>query len=170
MSSIDKAIEQLEKSVEKIRKFSVSESRAVQKAVKESSGSARSRVGTDYAATRKRLLKEANDAEKSIKEAITRIEKAFADVNPVKRSSRPAAKKKPAKKAATKTAATKTKAKSTAKSTAKSASKSTAKPTSKAKAKKPGVRKAATKSAAKKPAAKKTTKKPAAKKKPAARK
>ena len=106
-SPIDKAIDQLDKSVEKIREFSINESKAVQKAVRESSGSARSRVETDYAATRKRLLKEAKDAEKSIKEAIAGIEKSFADSNPVKRTSKPKAKKKPAakKKTATKAAA-----------------------------------------------------------------
>ena len=106
-SPIDKAIDQLEKSVEKIREFSINESKAVQKAVRESSGSARSRVETDLAATRKRLLKEAKDAEKSIKEAIAGIEKSLADSNPVKRTSKPKAKKKPAakKKTATKAAA-----------------------------------------------------------------
>jgi len=154
-SPIDKAIDQLEQSVKKIREFSVSESKAVQKAVRESSGSARSRVETDYAATRKRLLKEAKEAEKSIKEAITRIEKTFADVNPVKRTSKPAAKKKPVRKTAAKPAAKK-KA-----------------PTRKSAAKKPAAKKTATKAASKstrKPAAKKSTAKPTAKKKPAAKK
>ena len=136
-SPIDKAIDQLEKSVEKIREFSISESKAVQKAVRESSGSARSRVETDYAATRKRLLKEAKDAEKSIKEAIASIEKSLADSNPVKRASKPKAKKKPAAK--------------------KTATKAAAKPKAK---KKPAAKKTATKAAAK-PKAKK---KPAAKK------
>ncbi len=161
MSAIDKAIEQLEKSVEKIREFSVSESKAVEKAVRESSGSARTRVETDYAATKKRLLKEAKDAEKSLKEAITRIEKAFGQGKPArKRATRSTTKSaaKPKRKTATKP---KAKAKAAAKPKAKTAKKAAKKATKKAAAKK-----TATKAAAKstrKPKAK-TAKKPAAKK------
>mgnify|MGYP002684131910 CR=1 FL=1 len=76
-SAIDKAIDQLEKSLEKIRKFSADESKSVQKAVRGSSKRTRSRVESDYSATRKRLLKEAKDAEKSIKDAQQRIQKAL---------------------------------------------------------------------------------------------
>ena len=169
-SPIDKAIDQLEKSVEKIREFSVNESKAVQKAVRDSSGSAKSRVETDYSATRKRLLKEAKDAEKSIKEALTRIEKALADANPVKRTAKPAAKKKPARKTTARAAAKKKPAAKKAAAKKPVAKKPVAK---KAAATKTAAKKTATKAASKvtrKPAAKKTTRKPAAKKKPAARK
>ncbi len=146
MSAIDKAIDQLEKSVERIREFSANESKAVQKTVRKSSGSARTRVESDYAATRKRLLKEARDAEKQLREAIARIEKAFGD-NPVTKRTTRSTKK------------TARKRKTAAKPKAKAAARKT---TAKAKtaAKKPAAK---TKAAAK-------TRKSTAKKRPAAKK
>lgn len=139
MSAIDKAIEQLEKSVEKIREVSANESKAVEKAVRESSETARTRVESDYAATKKRLLKEARDAEKSIKDAIAKIEKAFAQDKPSRKRATKKAAAKPKRKAAAKP-----KAKAAKKTATRSAAKSTRKPAAK---KKPAARK--------KPAAKK---------------
>ena len=49
MASIDQALAQLEKSADKIRKLSIKESKAVEKAVKESSETARARVEDEYA-------------------------------------------------------------------------------------------------------------------------
>lgn len=119
MSAIDKAIDQLEKSVERIREFSANESKAVQKTVRKSSGSARTRVESDYAATRKRLLKEARDAEKQLREAIARIEKAFGD-NPVtKRAARSTKKAAPKRKTAAKPKAAARKTTAKAKTAAK---------------------------------------------------
>lgn len=77
MSSIEDAIEQLETSASKLKKLSVEESRAIRDAVKEATKEATSRVKSEYKEKKAQARKEAKEAEKSIKDAQARIQKAL---------------------------------------------------------------------------------------------
>jgi hypothetical protein len=77
MSSIEDAIQQLETSASKLKQLSVEESRAIRDAVKEATKDATAKVKAEYKEKKAAARKEARDAEKSIKDAQTRIQKAL---------------------------------------------------------------------------------------------
>lgn len=77
MSSIEDAIQQLETSASKLKQLSVDESRAVRDAVKEATKEATAKVKAEYKDKKEAARKEAREAEKSIKEAQARIQKAL---------------------------------------------------------------------------------------------
>jgi hypothetical protein len=77
VSSIEDAIEQLEKSAAKLKQLSVEESRAVREAVKEATKEATAKVKAEYKDKKAQARKEARDAEKAIKDAQARIQKAL---------------------------------------------------------------------------------------------
>lgn len=77
MSSIENAIEQLETSASKLKQLSVEESRAIRDAVKEATREATSKVKAEYKEKKALARKEANEAEKAIKDAQNRIQKAL---------------------------------------------------------------------------------------------
>lgn len=77
MSSIEDAIQQLETSASKLRELSVEESRAIRDAVKEATKEATTRVKSEYKEKKAQARKEAKEAEKAIKDAQTRIQKAL---------------------------------------------------------------------------------------------
>lgn len=77
MSSIEDAIQQLETSASKLKQLSVEESRAIRDAVKEASKEASAKVKAEYKEKKAQARKEAREAEKSIKEAQARIQKAL---------------------------------------------------------------------------------------------
>lgn len=77
MSSIEDAIGQLETSAAKLKQLSVEESRAVRDAVKEATKEATTKVKAEYKEKKAKAQKEARDAEKAIKEAQSRIQKAL---------------------------------------------------------------------------------------------
>lgn len=77
MSSIEDAIKQLEESAGKLKKLSVEESRAIRDAVQEATREATARVKSEYRDKKAAAKKEAREAEKSIKEAQSRIQKAL---------------------------------------------------------------------------------------------
>ncbi len=77
MSSIEDAIKQLEESTGKLRDLSKEESKAITQAVREATKEAKARVKSEYAAKKKAAKKEAREAEKAIKDAQSRIQKAL---------------------------------------------------------------------------------------------
>lgn len=77
MSSIEDAIKQLEESTGKLRDLSREESKAITQAVREATKEAKAKVKSEYAAKKKAAKKEARDAEKAIKDAQSRIQKAL---------------------------------------------------------------------------------------------
>ena len=77
MSSIEDAIQQLETSASKLRELSVEESRAIRDAVKEATKEATTRVKSEYKEKKAQARKEAKEAEKAIKDAQARIQKAL---------------------------------------------------------------------------------------------
>ncbi len=77
MSSIEDAIQQLETSATKLRELSVEESRAIRDAVKEATKEATAKVKAEYKEKKAQARKEAKEAEKSIKDAQARIQKAL---------------------------------------------------------------------------------------------
>lgn len=77
MSSIEDAIEQLETSASKLKQLSVEESRAIREAVKEATREATAKVKAEYKEKKDKARKEARDAEKAIKDAQSRIQKAL---------------------------------------------------------------------------------------------
>lgn len=77
MSSIEDAIQQLETSASRLRELSVEESRAIRDAVKEATKEATSKVKSEYKDKKAQARKEAKEAEKAIKDAQARIQKAL---------------------------------------------------------------------------------------------
>lgn len=77
MSSIEDAIQQLETSTSKLKQLSVEESRAVRDAVKEATREATAKVKDEYKEKKSLARKEAREAEKSIKDAQARIQRAL---------------------------------------------------------------------------------------------
>ena len=77
MSSIEDAIEQLETSASKLKQLSVEESRAIRDAVKEATKDATAKVKAEFKEKKAKARQEARDAEKSIKDAQSRIQKAL---------------------------------------------------------------------------------------------
>ena len=77
MSSIEDAIDQLETSASKLKQLSVEESRAIRDAVKEATREATSRVKAEFKEKKSLARKEASEAEKAIKDAQNRIQKAL---------------------------------------------------------------------------------------------
>ena len=77
MSSIEDAIQQLETSASKLKQLSVEESRAIRDAVKEATREATAKVKAEYKEKKDQARKEAKDAEKAIKDAQARIQKAL---------------------------------------------------------------------------------------------
>jgi len=77
VSSIEDAIEQLETSAAKLKQLSVEESRAIREAVKEATKEATARVRAEYKEKKAQARKEAREAEKAIKDAQARIQKAL---------------------------------------------------------------------------------------------
>lgn len=77
MSSIEDAIQQLETSASKLKQLSVEESRAIRDAVKEATKEATAKVKDEYKDKKAQARKEAKDAEKAIKDAQARIQKAL---------------------------------------------------------------------------------------------
>lgn len=77
MSSIEDAIQQLETSASKLKQLSVEESRAIRDAVKEATREATTRVKSEYKEKKDAARKEAREAEKAIKDAQARIQKAL---------------------------------------------------------------------------------------------
>lgn len=77
MSSIEDAIHQLETSASKLKQLSVEESRAIRDAVKEATREATAKVKDEYKEKKEQARKEAREAEKAIKDAQSRIQKAL---------------------------------------------------------------------------------------------
>lgn len=77
MSSIEDAIKQLEESTGKLKQLSVEESRAIRDAVKEATKEAKAKVKAEYAEKKKAAKAEAKEAERAIKDAQSRIQKAL---------------------------------------------------------------------------------------------
>lgn len=77
MSSIEDAIKQLEQSAGKLKQLSVEESRAVRDAVREATKDATAKVKAEYKDKKARARQEAREAEKAIKDAQSRIQKAL---------------------------------------------------------------------------------------------
>jgi len=77
MSNIEDAIQQLETSASKLKQLSVEESRAIRDAVKEATKEATARVKAEYKEKKAQARKEAREAEKAIKDAQARIQKAL---------------------------------------------------------------------------------------------
>lgn len=77
MSSIEDAIKQLEESSSKLRDLSKEESKAITQAVREATKEAKAKVKAEYAAKKKAAKTEAREAEKAIKDAQSRIQKAL---------------------------------------------------------------------------------------------
>ncbi len=77
MSSIEDAIKQLEESAGRLKQLTVEESRAVRDAVREATRDATQRVKDEYKEKKNAARKEAREAEKSIKEAQARIQRAL---------------------------------------------------------------------------------------------
>lgn len=77
MASIEQAIKQLEKSASELKSLSVEESRALREAVREATKEATAKVKAEYKDKRAKAKKEAREAEKSIKDAQSRIQKAL---------------------------------------------------------------------------------------------
>ncbi|MCC6755798.1 MAG: hypothetical protein IT199_05430 [Solirubrobacterales bacterium] len=77
MSSIEDAIKQLETSASNLKQLSVDESRAIRDAVREATREATAKVKAEYKDKKALARKEAREAEKSIKEAQSRIQKAL---------------------------------------------------------------------------------------------
>ena len=77
MSSIEDAIKQLEESAGKLKQLTVEESRAIRDAVREATKDATARVKAEYKDKKDQARRDAKDAEKSIKDAQSRIQKAL---------------------------------------------------------------------------------------------
>ena len=77
MSSIESAIEQLESSSKKLKDLSVEESKAIRDAVKEATKEATAKVKAEYKEKKAQARKETRSAEKAIKDAQARIQKAL---------------------------------------------------------------------------------------------
>jgi len=77
MSSIEDAIKQLEDSAGKLKQLTVEESRAIRDAVREATREATDRVKSEYKEKKAAAKREARDAEKAIKDAQSRIQKAL---------------------------------------------------------------------------------------------
>lgn len=77
MSSIEDAIKQLEESATQLKQLSVEEGRAVRDAVRDATKEATQRVKADYKDKKARARQSAREAEKSIKDAQNRIQKAL---------------------------------------------------------------------------------------------
>lgn len=77
MSSIEEAIKQLEESAGRLKQLTVEESRAVKDAVREATREATAKVKAEYKDKKAAARQEARDAEKSIKDAQARIQKAL---------------------------------------------------------------------------------------------
>lgn len=84
MSSIEDAIKQLEESAGRLKQLSVEESRAIRDAVREATKEATARVKAEYKDKKASARKEARDAEKSIKDAQARIQKALGSESTAK--------------------------------------------------------------------------------------
>src|SRR5690606_16141147 len=76
-SSIEDAIKQLEESASKLKQLTVEESRAIKDAVREASREASDRVKNEYKEKKAVARQEAQEAEKAIKDAQARIQKAL---------------------------------------------------------------------------------------------
>jgi hypothetical protein len=77
MSSIDEAIEQIEKSAQKEQELLAEESKAIKDAVAKAGREAKEKVKAEYAEKLKLVRQEAREARKYAKEARARIEKAL---------------------------------------------------------------------------------------------
>ena len=77
MSSIEQAIEQLESSAAKLRSLSAEESKAISVAVKEATKEATTKVKAEFKEKKAAARKETRDAEKAVKDAQARIQKAL---------------------------------------------------------------------------------------------
>lgn len=77
MSSIEDAIHQLETSASKLKQLSVEEGRAIRDAVKEATREATTKVKEEYKEKKAQARKDAKEAEKAIKDAQARIQKAL---------------------------------------------------------------------------------------------
>lgn len=77
MTSIEDAIKQLEDSAGRLKQLTVEESRAVRDAVREATKDATARVKAEYKEKKTLARQEAREAEKAIKEAQSRIQKAL---------------------------------------------------------------------------------------------
>lgn len=77
MASIDEAISQLEQSAEKLKKLTQEESKAITAAVREATTEARAKVKAEFADKKKAARKEAREAEKAVRDAQARIQKAL---------------------------------------------------------------------------------------------
>jgi len=87
MSSIEDAIKQLEESAGKLKQLTVEESRAIKDAVKEATKEATDRVKAEYKEKKAEARQEARNAEKAIKDAQARIQKALGSEAPAASSS-----------------------------------------------------------------------------------
>lgn len=81
-SSIEGAIKKLEESSSKLKQLTVEESRAIRDAVREAEKEARARVKEEYKEKKAQARKEAREAEKAIKDAQNRIQKALGSEKP----------------------------------------------------------------------------------------
>lgn len=82
MASIEEAIAQLEDSAGKLKQLTVEESRAIRDAVREATREATERVKAEYKDKKALARKETKEAEKSIKDAQARIQKALSRDTP----------------------------------------------------------------------------------------